>query len=116
MADSLPIITAIVNIGFSAIVGWYLLTKAIPNMQQKFSEDMEKQRHDFTEDMNEQRQDFLSALVQQRNDYNTAVEREKNSNTKLLDLLSSQILEICKRSYEKIDQILRINEENRREK
>lgn len=116
MADSVPIITAIINIGFSAIVGWYLLTKGIPNTQQKFSEDMKNQRTDFTEAMKEQRSDFSSALIQQRNDYGAAVEREKNANLKLLDLLSNQILEICKKSHEKIDQILRITEENRREK
>lgn len=91
----LPVLTAIANIGFSAVVGWYLLTKAIPDMQRKFSEDMDKQRKDFGD-----------ALAQQRADFNATFEREKQGNQKLLDMVANQMLEIVRRSADKIDVIL----------
>ncbi len=34
----------LVNIGFSAVVGWYLLTKALPEMQKDFRAELQLQR------------------------------------------------------------------------
>lgn len=47
-----PGISTIVNIGFSGVVAWYLLTKALPKMQEAFLADIEKisQRYDAREE------------------------------------------------------------------
>lgn len=44
-----PIITAIANLGFSIVIAWYLLSKAIPRIQESFSKDLESQRKDARE-------------------------------------------------------------------
>ena len=65
--DWLPYATGIANIGFSILVAWYLLSKAIPNMQDKFSE----------------------TLKEQRADHISAMERERESTKKIFEMMSS---------------------------
>lgn len=46
------------NIIFSVIVAWYLMAKAIPNLQESFSKDLKSQRDDFIGALKEERVDF----------------------------------------------------------
>lgn len=96
MNDWAAVATAFANIGFSAVVGWYLLTKAIPQMQDKFSKDLDKQAASFN-----------IALETQRKDFALAQDRDKAANQQFVDLLNKQILEITKHSADKIDAIWR---------
>jgi hypothetical protein len=52
----------LVNIGFAAIVGWYLLTRALPAMQQAAQEEQGRQRKDHLEEQGRLRQEFREAL------------------------------------------------------
>jgi hypothetical protein len=77
----LPLLTAITNIGFSIIVAWYLLAKAIPRLQDRFSEDLRIQRLDFEK----------------------AIEREKKSLDRVLELVAANNIELLRRTSEKLD-------------
>jgi hypothetical protein len=50
------IVGAVVNVGFAGVVGWYLLTKAIPSMQKDFKEELNKERQ-HSENMDTRRRD-----------------------------------------------------------
>lgn len=57
------------NIGFSAIVAWYLLSKAIPSIQDRFSHDLQSQRNDHDQHMVREREAFekvISVIMDQR--------------------------------------------------
>jgi hypothetical protein len=41
---AVPLVTLIINMGFSALVAWYLLTKAGPKMQKDFIDGLQAQR------------------------------------------------------------------------
>lgn len=41
------VVTSVVNMGFSALVAWYLLTKSLPTMQEKFSASLKEEREIF---------------------------------------------------------------------
>ena len=45
-SSAVPLLTLAVNVGFSVVVCWYLLSKAIPEMQERFSIDLKTQRED----------------------------------------------------------------------
>lgn len=43
-ATAVPLVSLMVNMGFSALVAWYLLTKAGPKMQKDFVDGLQAQR------------------------------------------------------------------------
>ena len=53
----------IANAGFAAIVGWYLLTKAIPKMQKEFGDQLQAQRAAYAESDRERRADYKESLA-----------------------------------------------------
>jgi hypothetical protein len=55
---------SIVNLGFAGLVGWYLLTKALPKMQETFSNELAKQRLEAVNSENVRRQEARDALKQ----------------------------------------------------
>jgi hypothetical protein len=77
----MPLMTAIANVGFSIVVAWYLLSKAIPRLQDRFSEDLEAQRLDFEK----------------------ALEREKQSLDRVLGAISGNGVDLLRRLSEKLD-------------
>jgi hypothetical protein len=88
-ADWLSILTSIGNIGFSVVVAWYLLSKAIPAMQTRFSSDLKAQ------------QDIFSALLrEQREDYKAALAADKNAFETMLTIFRKEDSEVLKRSAE----------------
>ena len=57
------LIGSVVNVGFAAAVGWYLLSKALPEMQQKNDEAQKEQRKDFRDGIKDQRDEFKATLA-----------------------------------------------------
>ena len=52
---------AIANIGFSAAVAIYLLTKALPSMQQSFVDALVSHRREYLEDIKNSRKEYFDA-------------------------------------------------------
>lgn len=50
----------VINAGFAGFVGWYLLTKAGPKLQQDFSQMLKEQRNDFISELSQKRLDFIA--------------------------------------------------------
>lgn len=76
------VVSTLVNIGFSALVGWYLLTKALPKVQD----------------------DFLAALATQREHYDT-IENRQRADTK--DAMKA-ITEHCERESARHDELFKV--------
>ena len=58
------VISIVVNVGFAGLVGWYLLTKAIPKMQQDFRDELKSQRGDFDQWAKDRRAEDRDQLKQ----------------------------------------------------
>lgn len=56
------VIANVVNIGFSALVGWYLLTQAMPRMLKEFGEELRNQRKELSDLYNVLRADSKESL------------------------------------------------------
>ncbi len=56
------IIGTVANIGFSGLVGWYLLTKGIPKIQEEFSKALENQQAHFDKTEQQRRDENAKAL------------------------------------------------------
>ncbi len=107
----LPILTAIANIGFSVVVAWYLLARAIPEMQLRFSGDLLANRESAEKVMAEQRDDFHKTLMEQREAFNTTLVRERESTKEMLIMIQKSETEIMRRNAEKLDKILNLIED-----
>lgn len=110
-SEWLPALTAVANIGFSVIVAWYLLARAIPDMQSRFSEDLRAERDSSEKIMGEQRDDFYKTMVEQRNDFHAAILRERESMRDMLAMIQKSETEVNRRNAEKIDRILGLFED-----
>lgn len=75
------IIMGVTNIGFSVLVAWYLLSRAIPEMQKRFSDDLKQQREDNRE----------------------SLKREKDTCSDLLKIVVRDDHDMIKRALEKIE-------------
>lgn len=67
----IPLLTLGANIGFSVVVAWYLLSRAIPQMQERFDRALSDQRLQFSTDMKSQREDhekLMAAIVMRDSD------------------------------------------------
>lgn len=62
VGDWTSIIGTVANIGFSALVGWYLLTKALPKMQDDFLRSLKDQREHFDTTETQRRSEHKDAL------------------------------------------------------
>ena len=76
-----PLITAVANIGFSVVVAWYLLAKAIPALQEKFSTD----------------------LMAQRTDFQAAIDREREALGRIVAIVTDARFELMRHIGEKVD-------------
>ena len=63
----------VVNVGFAGLVGWYLLTKALPNMQKENQDAISGQRKDFLAEMAQKRLDFLHDDKERRDSFRDAM-------------------------------------------
>ncbi len=54
---------AVVNVGFSVVVGWYLLTKALPQMQSDFVKALSEQRSELSGMEKDRRTEGKEALA-----------------------------------------------------
>lgn len=91
------------NILFSVVMAWYLLTKAIPELQRKFSEDLALQRVEF-----------FDALKLQREDAKVARDGDQKAMDRLVGVVISGNTEAQRRMEEKIDRQIVLLEELRR--
>jgi hypothetical protein len=72
--DQLPsMLSVIVNLGFAALVGWYLLTRALPRLQDEFRSDLKAKREEFSIATREARADFKEALLESRAGFRDAL-------------------------------------------
>lgn len=62
-----------VNVGFAVAVGWYLLSKAIPEMQRKNDEAQKEARTLYAESQRLQRLDYQAGLKEQREEFRAAL-------------------------------------------
>lgn len=92
--DWTGIAALITNVGFSVVVAWYLLSKAIPGIQDKFSADLKSQRED----------------------YHRSLERERVAYTDMLKIATVEEREMLRRNTEKTDRILSLLEDHLRAK
>ncbi len=83
-SEWVPLITAVANIGFSVVVAWYLLAKAIPALQDKFSNDLTSQRADFQ----------------------SAIDREREALGKVVTIVTDARFELLRHMSEKVDALV----------
>ena len=81
--DYTSLLTGATNILFSCVVGWYLLTKAIPAMQEKFA----------------------AALKEQREDFSGLLAREKETAKQILEIVARNVADAAKIRDEKLDRM-----------
>lgn len=58
-----PVVTGVANMGFAALVGWYLLTKAIPAMQDTYRVEMRDARTHWDAESEKRRLDGRETLA-----------------------------------------------------
>lgn len=85
-ADFLPFVA---NVGFSVVVCWYLLAKAIPEMQARFSADLKAQRDDNKIILEDERQ----ANARERQFTVTSMER-------MLEMMKKDEIDLLTRTAE----------------
>lgn len=82
---------SVLNIGFAAVVGWYLLTKALPHMQEQYLASQREQREAFMAEINHARRFFDEREVRNQTEAKAALnaviashERESHRRDELL--------------------------------
>ena len=80
---------AVVNLVFSVAVAWYLLSKALPAMHERFSTDLKMQQETFKE-----------ALKEQREDNEKALDREKEALERLMAMVQKEEIDLLRRNSE----------------
>ena len=100
-----PLLTLAANIGFSVVVAWYLLSKALPSMQDRFSADLKATRDHYE-----------LSLKTQRDDYHIIMLREKETLAKLVEALTGRDSDIIKQTAEQVTRILPLVEDLARRK
>lgn len=61
-ANWIGLLSSAVNVGFSVVVGIYLLTKAIPQMQADHSKALTAEREAFLGELRQKRADFIGEI------------------------------------------------------
>lgn len=86
-------LASIANIGFSIVVGWYLITKGLPHMQERFGVALKEQRdaHDKQLDKRDAATDKIIQLVMSGN---TAILQENSRKLDEHDRKLDRILEM----------------------
>ncbi len=87
-ASNAALAAFLLNVGFSGIVAWWLMTKAIPKNQVEFKESLKEQRVDLLETLRSQRVDFAAALKEQRADFTDDRRKEQEALTRVVTLLT----------------------------
>jgi hypothetical protein len=88
-----PLITAIINVGFAVVVGAYLLTKAIPKMQDDHSKAIAEQRNAFIKEISSIRKESQEDSRNQRIEFKESLK---------------VIADHCERENERRDKVLQI--------
>lgn len=68
-----------INLVFSALVAWYLLTKAIPNSEKRYTDSIDGQVGKYTSSIEKLEDKFSECLTSQRQDHLADRERFENS-------------------------------------
>lgn len=63
------IVGAVANVGFAGVVGWYLLTRALPKMQDNYLQSIERQQVVANVSQQTQREQYLSSTKEQREQF-----------------------------------------------
>ncbi len=87
------IASMVINAGFAALVAWYLLSKAIPDMQKQHSASLA-----------EQRKEYALSLSEQRKDLTGMVDRDRISMEKILSIVAGNDTQILRTISEKLDE------------
>lgn len=82
-----PILTLATNIGFSVVVAWYLLSKALPAMQERFSADLRAQRDDYRAASKQERDDFAGVVKMLMDSDRNAIKRTVDNTSEILRLV-----------------------------
>lgn len=83
------VLSSVVQVGFSGLVGWYLLTKAIPKMQDQFLAEQKAARSDFDAFGKEARDAYLEHQSRQRQDHEAGMARQRADFRSALDALEA---------------------------
>src|SRR5258706_6546118 len=83
------LIGSLVQLGFSAIVGWYLLTKAIPKMQDQFLAEQKAAREKHEEGQKEARATYADSQRLQRLDYQSGLKEQREEFRQALAMLEA---------------------------
>lgn len=100
----ISLVSTTVNVGFSIVVGIYLLTKAIPKMQADHAKALAEQRVDYIADLKTKRTEFLLELK----------EREKIGLESLREIRGDfkesikTVVEHCEREGERRDKLMQV--------
>ncbi len=96
----IPIGTLVTNVIFSIAVCWYLLARALPEMQSRFSVDLKSQREDNYRVLDQER----LANERERQIIKESIERERIASIanieRLLTVVSKDNLEMLRRTSE----------------
>lgn len=82
---------SVVNLGFAATVGWYMLTKALPKMQETFARELSAQRLEASTTEKERRAEAARELVLHRQEAREALK---------------QVIEHCERETSRSDKAM----------
>jgi hypothetical protein len=100
----LSVVTSVANMGFAALVGWYLLTKAIPKMQEQYTQSQSQSRDQFLVDIKSTRGEFLTEIKEARTYADT---REIRGQTEAKAALQA-VIQHCERESQRRDENLKI--------
>jgi len=97
------LVGTVVNIGFAGVVGWYLLTQALPQIQDKAAQYAKEQKDSFLKEIAEKRTDFLTELRAMREQFRLEETARREEHRKALALVT----EHCERESQRRDEMLR---------
>lgn len=102
-ASATGVVGAVINVGFSALVGWYLLTKALPRIHEEHTQAQNTARGDFLASMREHRDAFHIEIKAIREHADIREQRHTGETKATL----AQILAHCERELARRDEAMR---------
>ena len=94
------LIGSVVNVGFAVAVGWYLLSKALPEMQKKNDEMQKDTRIAYQANLKDQREEFKSSLILLESSSN----RREDKATVEFKVMMDMVLKHCQQENDRRDE------------
>ena len=86
------------SLGVLIFLFWRIITKTIPDLTEKFKDELDEQRKDFLKTMEDHRNDFQASINNHRDFFEQMLCREKENNNQNINRLASSIDNISRNS------------------